>query len=139
MADLTITPANVTPGSGAVRASGTAGATIAAGQPVYLDSTDGKLKLAEADAASNTQAVAAAVGIALHGASDGQPLAYQTGGRINIGATVAVGQVYCVSPTAGGIAPVADVLAADYVTILGVGATASAIDLRLFPSGILKA
>jgi hypothetical protein len=135
MADLTITAANVAPSTGAVTRYGTAGETITAGQSVYLDSVSGKYKKADADA----EATAEAVGIALTGSSDGQPIAVQYSGRITMGATVAVGQIYVVSTTAGGVAVYGDLASGDYVTILGVGATTGAIDLYVTASGIAKA
>jgi hypothetical protein len=106
MADLTVTAASVLLTSGSVE-SGTAGAAITAGQALYKDSTDSySLKLAQAD---GTAAEADAVGIALHAAGDGQPIAYaRTGAVINIGATTAKTTTYVVSATAGGVAPQAD-------------------------------
>lgn len=135
MTDITITPANVTPGTGAVIGQGTAGATITAGQAVYRDSTDGLLKLADADAVDTADAA----GIALHGASSGQPLQYQYGGVINIGATVSVGETYALSATPGGVCPEADLMIGDYVSLLGVGVSASAIKLGLLVSNIAHA
>lgn len=134
MADITITAANVVAGSNAVIGYGTAGATITAGQTLYADSSDSdSLKLADAD---DTAAKATVVGIALHGASDGQPLQYIKTGTITIGGTVAVGTVYVQSGTAGGIAPVADLASGDYTTTLGIGKTASTIDVRIHNSGV---
>ena len=101
MADLTITVANVAKGTGASTTNGTAGATITAGQVVYLDSADSRYKLADTDSA--TAAVRAPVGIALHAALSGQPLQILTGGLITIGATTVVGVPYYLSGTAGGI------------------------------------
>lgn len=109
MADLTVTSASVSPYTGStspsVIARGTAGATIAAGQSVYLDSATSTLKLADADSSTAT---AYGVGIALHASLSGQPIAYVTGGIYTPGATLVKGSVYCVSATAGGICPVAD-------------------------------
>ena len=131
MADITVTVANVLRVDGTT-GTGTAGATITAGQPLYADSTDsGKLKLADADAAASADSV----GVALHGSLTGQPVKYQASGQITIGGTVVVGEVYCVSTTAGGVAPDADVIAGDYRTILGVGTSATVITLKLFTSG----
>lgn len=133
MADLTVTAANVV-GSDVSIGDGTAGATITAGQTVYVDATDSsKVKLADADA---SEAAAETKGIALHGASSGQPIRYATKGSLNPGATVTVGTIYVQSATAGGIAPSADLLAGDYVTILGVGISASLIDLDIKASGV---
>jgi hypothetical protein len=110
MADITITAANVVKGSGAQTSNGTAGASITAGQSIYLDSATSTLKLADADASATT---AQAVGIALHAAASGQPLQYLTGGLITIGGTVVAGQMYGVSATAGGIAPWTDLTGAN--------------------------
>lgn len=137
MADLTITAANVISGSGAVKVAGTAGATITAGQVVYLDGSDNKYKLADNDSA--TAAVRSPAGVALHGASSGQPLTIQTAGPITIGATVAVGVPYCLSSTAGGICPFADIATGDYNTILGIGTSTTVIDMKIHSAGAATA
>lgn len=118
MADVSQTPANVALVSGPT-GRGTAGGTITAGMPVYKDSTDnGHLKPGDADAAAS----AACVGIALHGAADGQPLVYaKPGAVINWGATLSKNTYYVVSTTAGAVAPSADLAGGDYVTLLAVG------------------
>lgn len=115
MADITITAANVLKTAASVQV-GTAGATITAGQCVYLDSTDSKLKLAQCD---GTAAEAAAVGIALHGALANQPLAYATNSTINIGGTTSKATTYCVSAAAGGVAPQADLVSGNRISVLG--------------------
>lgn len=136
MADITVTAANVTPGSGAGLRYGTAGATITAGQTVYLDTTDNKYKLARANAASTAQVA----GIALHGASNNQPLTIHTGGAINIGGTVAVGAIYVLSAAAaGGIAPAADLTTTNRVSVIGVGTTTGIIAVDLQNSGVAVA
>lgn len=107
MADLTVTAGSVLFSSGAAPVKTyNAGASITAGQALYLDSATGTLKLAQSD---GTAAEADAVGISLHAAGTGQPLAYAgTGSIINIGATTAKTH-YMVSDTAGKVAPIADV------------------------------
>jgi hypothetical protein len=137
MADLVITAANVLAGSGAKKVAGTAGATITAGQVVYLDSADSEYKLADADSA--TAAVRSPAGIALHGASDGQPLTILSKGPITIGATVTAGVAYYLSPTAGGICPVADLLTGDYPTVLGLATSASVIEVDIQEAGVALA
>jgi hypothetical protein len=101
---LSITVASVAPHTGTVSPSvierGTAGATITAGQAIYLDSATNTLKLADADA---SLATAYGKGIALHGSLSGQPLSYVSGGFFTPGATLTKGAVYGVSATAGGI------------------------------------
>lgn len=123
MADLVITAANVV--SSGVKETGTAGASVTAGQVVYLDSADNKYKLADNDSA--TVAARAPYGIALHAAGSGQPLTVHKSGSIVIGATTAVGVIYCLSSTAGGICPSADNGAGDYVSVLGVGTSVTAM------------
>lgn len=137
MADLVITAANVIAGTGARKEHGTAGATITAGQSVYLDSATNSYKLADCDSA--TAAVRSAAGIALHAASSGQPLSVHTRGPITIGATVTQGVAYYLSATPGGICPVADLGSGDYPTILGIATSASVIEIDIQASGVALA
>lgn len=132
MADLSITAASVVKGANASVVAGTAGATITAGKTVYLDPSDSKYKLADANASATTAALA---GVALNGASDGQPISVLTGGNLNPGATVTVGEIYVLSATAGGIAPEADLATGHYVAVLGVGTTTSNIAVQIQISG----
>jgi hypothetical protein len=117
MADITITAANVLLTSGRSD-TGTAGATITAGQPIYLDASDSnKAKLAQCD---GTAAEVDAVGIALHAATTGQPIRWAvSGSTINIGATTAKNLAYVVSATAGGVAPSTDLDSGKRITWLG--------------------
>lgn len=134
MADLSITAANVIAGSGATKKLGTAGATITAGKAVYLDESDSKYKLADCDSA--TAAVRSPAGIALNGASDGQPLVVLEAGPVTIGATMAAGIAYYLSPNAGGICPVADVLTGDYPVILGIATSTTVLDVNIQEAGV---
>jgi hypothetical protein len=136
MADLTITAASVIAGNGAKTDRGIAGATITAGQVVYLDATDNKYKLADNDSA--TAAVRSPAGIALHAALAGQPLVVLVSGLITIGATVAAGDVYCLSSTPGAICPSADIAAGDYNTIVGIGTSTTVLDVRFHEAGVVK-
>lgn len=117
MASLSITAANVIADPSATIEYGKAGATITAGAVVYRDATDGTYKLADCDDAS--AAVRDPRGIALNGASSGQPLAIARKGDVTIGATMTAGLVYYLSPTAGQIGVVADVLSGDDPIIIG--------------------
>lgn len=135
MVDLVVTAANVVKGSRAKIVSGTYGATVTAGQTVYADPTDdNRYKLADADSA--TAAVRATAGIALNSGSAGQPADILESGRYNPGATVTVGTIYVQSDTPGGIMPAADLEAGDYVTVLGIGVSASQIDVSIHRSGV---
>jgi hypothetical protein len=131
--DLSITAANVKRGSNAiVDRSRDAGATVTAGQPVYLDPATGTYKLADA----NGSGTRACDGIALNGASAGQPLAVHKGGDLTAGATLSPGATYCVSATAGGICPQADLSTGDDVIVIGVATSASNLAVRPFDTGV---
>jgi hypothetical protein len=134
MADLSITVASVAKGSGASTAQGVAGATITAGQVVYLDSATSTYKLADANGAA---ALRSPVGIALHAALSGQPLQILTGGLITIGATLVAGTVYVLSGTAGAIAPAADVVTGWYLTIVGVPVSTTVLKVAFLESGLV--
>ena len=135
MAAINVMAANVIPTETSDIIQRTAGATITAGQAVYLDATDSnKAKLADADA----EASAVVVGIALNGASSGQLINIKTAGNINPGGTTTVAEMYYLSATAGAIAPSSDALASsDYRTIIGVGTTASNLKLGILVSGVV--
>lgn len=133
MADLSLTAANVVPGSGARITTGTAGATITAGQVVYLDPADNRFKLADCDNAS--AAVRAAFGIAVNGASAGQRISVQTAGELAMGAVLAAGVSYYLSPNAGGIAPIADIQSGDHTVLVGLARTTGILAVGIKASG----
>ncbi len=133
MADLSITAASVISGSGSTKRLGTAGATTIAGKVCYLDSADSKYKLADSNGAA---ALRAPVGIALNGASDGQPLVVHEAGPLTIGATLVPGVAYYLSDTPGGICPVADVGSGEYPTILGIATSATVLNVNIQQSGV---
>lgn len=136
MADLVITDTSVVKGDGAVITTGYAGETITAGQAVFIDTAAANvLKLADNDAGSPAD-IKTVAGIALNGGASGQPIAYQTSGEITIGGTVSVGEVYALSSTAGGIAPIADIGTGDRLAIIGWGKTAALITLAITNTGI---
>ncbi len=140
MTDLAITASEVQPGTdGAMFEQGTAGSTITAGQTLYVDTADSNT-LKPADCDSATVAVRTCAGIALHAALAGQPIRYQTGGPITVGATAAmtVGSVYVLSDTPGGIMPASDLEIGDYTSVLGVATAAGVLLLKISNSGALK-
>lgn len=136
MADLSITAANVLASISASRRTGTAGATITAGAALYRDAADGLLKLADNNGA--TAALAAVEGIALNGASTGQPVAYAAADPdFTPGATLTAGEIYVLSATPGGIAPVADLAASGaYRTVLGVAKSTTKLALAPVAGGV---
>lgn len=135
MVDITITPASVVKGSNAQTENGIAGATITAGQVVYLG---GSNKYLLCDSNSATSAARSPRGVALHGASINQPLQIQRAGNITIGATLTAGATYFLSDTPGGICPDADVGTGETVALIGVAKSTSilAIDIQL--SGVQR-
>lgn len=132
MSNLSITPGSVQVASTIPLTRGVAGATIAAGDALYVDATDSnKLKLAVATSA----AAAAFAGIATHAALAGQPILYLPVGAITIGATLTLGTVYVVSATAGKICPVADLVSGNYLTIIGMPSTTTVLEVYPKASG----
>lgn len=134
MTDISITAANVVMGSDAEVEHGIAGATITAGQWVYRDSSTGEYLLADSNSA--TAAARVPRGVALNGASDGQPLAIAKGGTVTIGGTLTAGVVYYMSDTPGGMCPVADVGSGEYATALGIATTTAILDIDIQASGV---
>lgn len=131
MADLSITATSVLASSAARRVVKDAASTVTAGQPVYL-TTSGTV--APADANDSTKA--SVLGIAENGGATGQPISVVTKDpAFALGATVAIGDVLILSATAGGIAPVADATTGDFVTVLGVAVSTSAINLNPTAAG----
>lgn len=140
MSDISITAASVLAGTNAEIVRGTAGATITAGQAVYLDTAStGEWLLADSDSATVIARGSAKFGIALNGASDGQPLAIQTGGDITIGASVTAGTAYYLSDTPGGICPIADLVTGDYITLIGIATSTTVIKIDPLYSGAVAA
>lgn len=141
MADISITPGSVLPGTSAVTSvPGTTdvyGETVTAGMAVYLKVSDKKIYKA---LANGTAAQAAHIGIARIGGSAGQPAIWQSGGTIAIGGTTVAGTIYCLSKNnAGGIGPWADLAATNYVSIVGVGDGLGNIVQGINNTGVLHA
>ena len=135
MADVTISGSPKAPATGAAGVRyAEAGAAITAGQAIYLDSTDGNTaKPADANLSS---AAAAAVGVSLTGAADGEQVAYVVSGDFELGGTLVKGTTYILSATAGGIAPDSDAVSGWYKTILGVASSTTNLTLSVNATGI---
>lgn len=135
MADVTVTAANVVPAAGySAETNYLAGATITRGQAVYLSAANTWL-LADADA-SALAAGSTAVGISLSDVVATQPMLVMQSGVLSFGAVLTKGKIYCVSATAGGIAPYADLTTAANVTILGIASATSNLTMRQWASSI---
>lgn len=134
MADLTLTAASVLPGTGATIKQVTSGATVAAGKTVVRDPATNKWVLSDSNHA--TAALRALDGIALNGASDGQPMTVLTDGPITLGAVLTAGVAYYQSDTAGGICPVADVGSGETATLIGIATSTSSLTVSIQESGV---
>lgn len=135
MTDLVITPANVLEGTQARKQRKTAGAQITQGDSVFLDTSD-QLQAAEK---SIDAATAAAVGIALNSGEAGQPVTFQSGGEMDVGSVLVIGETYVVGAAPGGIAPIADVVSTEFSTILGIATAAGVLKLGILQSGVAHA
>jgi hypothetical protein len=133
MADISITAANVLPQNGAVRTSSTAGATVTAGQVVYLEASTQTCKLCDVNSA--TAEARTPYGLALHGALTGQPLTVQTAGPVALGTVLTAGVAYYASGTAGGIRPAADNTTGDYPALLGMSTSTSVLNIDIQAPG----
>ena len=131
MADLVLTASAIVSGANSAQDHGTAGETITAGKAVYKSATK---KWMLADSNSATAAARQAGGIALNGASDGQPITVHKSGDLTVGAVLTAGQAVYLSDTAGGLCPLADVGAGEYVCLIGLAKSTSvlAVDIQ-FP------
>lgn len=98
---------------------GKAGANIAAGNQLYLNTTTMKYGLAAAGA----DATSIYAGVALSDGVDGRDmLIAPPGAVINWGATLTAGTIYVLSATAGAVAPWADLTTGQYVVVAAIGA-----------------
>lgn len=129
MTDISITATAVLPGSNATVENGTLGATVTTGQVVYKSSTTGFWALADNNAA--TAEVRTATGIALNGGATGQPVRVLRSGDLTLNAVLTAGTAYYLSES-GGICPLADIGAAEFVVLLGLAksTTVLAVDIQ---------
>ena len=129
MAAISITAANVLTSSTGQVSVGTAGATITAGQSVYIDTSDSnKIKLADANGTAPANTFA---GIALNAASSGQPVSYCTNDNagFTIGATVVAGDTIWLSQTPGGLTKTIGDLSGGIAIVVGVMLTTTTMNL----------
>ena len=111
-----------------------AGEAITIGMPVYqTNASNGYWYAARAGSNALVAGGITKLGIAYSStAAAGQSLTVFTSGRICLGASLTVGQVYAVSTNNGKIAPYSDLTTNDFVDILGVATNSTYITT---PSG----
>lgn len=113
------------------------GATIVVGNTLYQDLADQKWKLCDAN---STLAVGTLKGIAFTAGVDGDyGLVAISGSIVMVGSTLVVGVTYSAGQTPGSVVPMVDLTTGDYVTIVGVAATATQMDLAIKATGIVHA
>lgn len=134
MADLTITASAVIAGANAVKEQGIAGEALVAGKAVYKDPATKKWMLADNDSA--TVAARSGTGVALNGASNGQPVSIHKTGDLTVGAILTPGLAYYVSSTPGGICPAADLGSGDYPVLVGMAKSSSVLNVAFVPAGV---
>jgi len=143
MADISITAANVAMGASTTPTRVVQyGEAVTQGQPLYRNATDGKYYRTDAN-----DGVAKAVvgGIALTpGATDAfgliaLPSSTPGASLVNLGATLAVGEVYAVSAAVGAIAPIGDITSTQFVSVIGIATTTALLDFQPSISNTPKA
>jgi hypothetical protein len=138
MADISLTASAVVAGASAQTKTGVAGAAIAAGDIVYLDSTTtGKWQLADSDAAAaEARGQTSNIGVALNTAALNQPVIVQVSGPVTLGAVLTAGVAYYLSDTPAKLCPVADITGGDYYTLVGLAASTSVLNIDFQYSGV---
>jgi hypothetical protein len=119
-----------------------AGATIDAGQTVYIDTSvsPNVWKLAQSDGTIE-EAGKNGIGIALNKAYVNQPLTViRSGGTIYLGVSPLEGEIYTASPTPGGIDKIGDIPSTNtnYMSVLGYGNNATNLVLDFIITGFKR-
>jgi len=113
------------------------GATVAFGQPLYLDTGTNTYKLADSN---NTVVEAQLACIAITpGVAGGYGLIARTGLVTYTGTTFVVGRSYFVGQTAGSIIPSADLTTGDWVQRIGTAVASDTLKLSIEVVGIQHA
>jgi hypothetical protein len=110
--------------------AGVAAAGIAAGNPVYVNSSGGV-----ANAAASSPATATVVGVAVNNASITQPVFYQTHGPCAAFSGLTVGSAYFLDDS-GGVDLYAGITSGNRIIRLGYAVTTSIIQLQIQDMGV---
>lgn len=123
-----ITLPTTTKGSvGVSRESGISAVDLAQGQIVYQN-TSRRLDLARANASSTINVA----GVVEQSVTAGTPCTVVRNGLLTGLTDIVVGEVYCLAPgTAGAIIPHSELVAGDYVVVIGVGVSPTSIQLGI--------
>ena len=127
MAAIVVTAAEVLPTATTTKQTVIFGGTITAGMWLYLDTTDNTYKAADADALASAKVA----GMALCSGGDGQYGVIATGGAVDPGGTVAVGEPYFLHTDAGGFGVRGELTSGDFATYLGYATTAAVFNIQI--------
>jgi len=139
MADITITAANVRAGSDTITELKQAGATITAGDILFLNVVTGKWSPAFAYLSDAQTACIAVLLFALSNASADEYVVVAKAGDVTVGGTIVDGEIYVLGAGAGGFAPADDLTTGWYSTRIGYGKSTSVMTLDFSYTGRLLA
>lgn len=134
MADLTITAANVRPTDNTTTRRVTAGATVTAGDTLYLKASDGEYYPCDVTTGAEE---AKPAGVALTNAGDGEEVLLAIDGNIITGGTMTVSEVYVVSAS-GAVSPASDLTTGDYASVVYLSVSATEAKLVLAESAVVR-
>lgn len=117
------------------------GEAVTQGMPLYFatdgkwyqcDANDGVAKAVVGAIALSPAAIDGYALVALPATSPGRSL-------VNLGATLAKGEVYAISATKGAIAPIGDLSSTQFISVLGIATTTALLDFQVSISNTDKA
>ena len=135
MADLSITAANFRLTASTVTQKVVAGETVTPGQTAYKLAADGEYY----KALSDTAAHADAKGIFAGYADNGDTVLIATGGDVDLGATLVLGEAYFVSDNAGAVMNAAGLTTGKFSTYIGGATTTGNFKISINALGVARA
>lgn len=142
MTNISQTAANVALGAQATPTKTVqVGEAVTQGMPLYFsndgkwyqcDANDGVAKAVVGAIALTSAAIDGYALVALPATTPGKSL-------VNLGATLAIGEVYAVSATKGAIAPIGDITSTQFVSVMGIAKTAALLDFQVSIANTAKA
>jgi hypothetical protein len=134
MADLVFVESDILASPAAQRVEGISGGIPVAGDVVFLSPDDNQWRRA----ANNSTTPGAKVpgGIALNGASAGQPIDVFVNGDLTVSSVMVPGDAYYLSANPGKICPRADIVTGMDVCFIGIARTASILVVDFMIPGV---
>jgi hypothetical protein len=134
MTDLVFVASEILASPSAKRTEGISGGTPVAGDVMYLSPDDDQWRRAS----NNSATVGAKVpsGIALNGATTGQPIDVFVWGDLTVSSVLTPGDAYYLSANPGKICPRADVIAGMDVCFIGIARSTSVLMVNFMVPGV---